>query len=363
MCAILSDGSRKLTSNDVFSVVLGVSCSLATIHVSQLIYGMKIFSGSNYTPLFNLPPIRGGHIPQSFTLKDTFIGPGFFDAWTWETIDDPTHGRVNYVDKATAMNSNLSYASETKFIMRADEFTNVAPSARGRDSVRITSNSAYDDAVFVLDLEHMPEGCGTWPAFWTVSASGPWPTGGEIDIIEGVNLATVNLASLHTTPGCTMSQSRLQTGSAMSSDCDFSVNYNQGCGTAFSQTSSYGNGFNNIHGGYYVMQKTESQGIKVWFWSRDDPGVPTAVSLGLDTILPSQSWGLPNAAFPPDSCDYTSHFNAHQMVFDLTFCGDWAGALFSSSCGPGSCSAFVDNNPAAFAEAYWEINSLRIYTP
>jgi hypothetical protein len=23
----------------------------------------------------------------------------------------------------------------------------------------------------------------------------------------------------------------------------------------------------------------------------------------------------------------------------------------------------VDNNPSAFSEAYWEINSLRIYTP
>jgi hypothetical protein len=28
-----------------------------------------------------------------------------------------------------------------------------------------------------------------------------------------------------------------------------------------------------------------------------------------------------------------------------------------------SLSPVVDNNPTAFSEAYWEINSLRVYTP
>jgi beta-glucanase (GH16 family) len=32
----------------------------------------------------------------------------------------------------------------------------------------------------------MPQGCTTWPAFWTVIEDG-WPKSGEIDIIEGVN--------------------------------------------------------------------------------------------------------------------------------------------------------------------------------
>lgn len=93
------------------------------------------------------------------------------------------------------------------------------------------SNNAYDEAVIVLDLQHMPEGCSTWPAFWSLSKHGPWPHGGEIDFIEGeklslfipdlvltqmrligVNLDTQNLASLHTTPQCTMPQSRLESG-------------------------------------------------------------------------------------------------------------------------------------------------------
>lgn len=72
-----------------------------------------------------------------------------------------------------------------KFFMRADSNSFVAPGSRGRDSVRIKSNAAYDAALMVLELSHMPAGCATWPAWWTLSERGPWPNGGEIDIIEG----------------------------------------------------------------------------------------------------------------------------------------------------------------------------------
>lgn len=112
--------------------------------------------------------------------------------------------------------------------MRADD-TNVVPtSARGRDSNRIVSVRSYVDSVLILDAQHMPTGCGTWPAWWTVTDSGNWPNGGEIDIIEGnltksvegfvlkhsigVNTNPANLVSLHTSANCTMPESRAQTG-------------------------------------------------------------------------------------------------------------------------------------------------------
>lgn len=44
-----------------------------------------------------------------FHLADKYVGRDFFDGFNWETMDDPTHGRVNFVDQATALNSNLSY--------------------------------------------------------------------------------------------------------------------------------------------------------------------------------------------------------------------------------------------------------------
>jgi hypothetical protein len=140
---------------------------------------------------------------SDFYLQDEWIGDGFFQGWNWETMNDPTHGRVNYVGQAEAQSKNLTYGAVSslphstlarsfffiaeggKFFMRADDWSIVPPSARGRDSIRISSQNAYDEAVIVLDVEHMPTGCGTWPAFWTLSQTGPWPHGGEIDIIEG----------------------------------------------------------------------------------------------------------------------------------------------------------------------------------
>jgi len=112
--------------------------------------------------------------------------------------------------------------------MRVDSTSLVPPLARGRDSVRIKSNAAYGDSVIIIDVSHIPYGCATWPAFWTKSSTGPWPHGGEIDIIEGNacislllrldpfrglcilitltgnNLVEVNLETVHTTPNCTM---------------------------------------------------------------------------------------------------------------------------------------------------------------
>ena len=121
--------------------------------------------------------------------------------------------------------------------MRADDWSVVDPSARGRDSVRITSKHTYDEAIMVLDLKHMPAGCATWPGFRTKTQAGPSPPGSVVDIVEGtsqhlscptfpdhsleyfhragVNLNEENQATLHTAPNCTIPSdggARQQTG-------------------------------------------------------------------------------------------------------------------------------------------------------
>ena len=53
----------------------------------------------------------------SYCLKDSHIGYDFLDAFVWETEVDPTHGRVNYVDKTTALKDNLTFG--TRFLVPA----------------------------------------------------------------------------------------------------------------------------------------------------------------------------------------------------------------------------------------------------
>lgn len=107
----------------------------------------------------------------------------------------------NYVDQQTALATNLSFATDDTFIMRADSFNVVDPSAPGRNSVRIQSNNQYtthvsvyvsaplspcDTAILICfgsyDIRHMPQGCGTWPAAWEVGQN--WPAQGEVDIVR-----------------------------------------------------------------------------------------------------------------------------------------------------------------------------------
>ncbi|KAF8597916.1 hypothetical protein BDV93DRAFT_499233 [Ceratobasidium sp. AG-I] len=315
-------------------------------------------------PILSLP----GSISQTFgrtlKLQEEIIGDGFYDAFNFQKFDDPTHGRVNYVDKDFAMKNNLTHASDTSFTMRADSKKTIKPKdgVRGRDSIRIASKQHYGDLVVVLDLTHMPTGCGTWPAFWTVTTTGQWPSGGEIDIIEGINNRTYNLASLHTTPGCDMKgmYPRVMSGKVNSDLCDAKVNNNQGCGVEFRKPASFGANFNSARGGWYAMSRSKEEGVNVWFWGRDDPSVPEQVRFGHKHVR-TETWGIPEAMFTAENCDMDEHFGLHEIVFDLTFCGDWAGSNYASSGCPGRCEDFVDSNPKAFVNAYWEINSLRTY--
>ena len=48
---------------------------------------------------------------QVYTIADAYVGDAFFEAWEWQTIADPTHGDVNYVDLGTAISHNLTYGT------------------------------------------------------------------------------------------------------------------------------------------------------------------------------------------------------------------------------------------------------------
>lgn len=64
----------------------------------------------------------------------------------------------NYVDQATALSKNLTYANGDTLILRADDTTVLDPSGPGRDSVRIRSINTYTThvAVYVLYVSVFP---------------------------------------------------------------------------------------------------------------------------------------------------------------------------------------------------------------
>lgn len=177
--------------------------------------------------------------------------------------------------------------------------------------------------------------------------TGPnWPNSGEIDIIEGVNTASQDQMTMHTSAGCTLA----------GSDCQG----NNGCPIKPDTANDYGTNFNNANGGVYAMEWT-SGAINIWFFPRGS--VPGDIS----GPNPNPSgWGAATASFVGGSgCDIDSHFMNNNIVFDTTFCGDWAGAVWGqdSTCSAlaGTCQDYVQNHPEAFAESYWTVNSLKVY--
>ncbi|TEB24541.1 endo-1,3(4)-beta-glucanase [Coprinellus micaceus] len=299
--------------------------------------------------------------PLAYKISQDVKGEGFLDAFNFESISDPTHGRVNYVNRETALRNNYTFGAGETFILRPDTVNVLKPDGPGRDSVRLISKQNYRNHVAVFDIRHMPQGCGTWPAVWEVDPTN-WPNGGELDILEGANDNGPNAATLHTSPGCTMPSARGgMLGKQVEENCDANINNNVGCPVKFDSDLSYGPKFNNNGGGWYAIERSPA-GIKVWFWSRNDPNTPHEICGGLQNVRPD-TWGTPNAFFPDNTCSMEKHFGSHNIVINLTLCGDWAGNTFGIDGCPGNCVDLVNNSPEAFQNAYFDFASMRVYTP
>jgi hypothetical protein len=85
----------------------------------------------------------------------------FYGAFDFFTEPDPTEGFVQYVDEDTARQTNLINSS-TSAISWGVDTQNQTP--EGRPSIRLQSKKTYDSGLIVVDVAHMPFGCGTWPA-------------------------------------------------------------------------------------------------------------------------------------------------------------------------------------------------------
>ncbi|KAI9826633.1 MAG: hypothetical protein M1832_006229 [Thelocarpon impressellum] len=313
----------------------------------------------------------------AYVIHDDYTPSTFFDKFEFFTEPDPTHGFVDYVNQTRAKELGLARLTNgSKVYMGVDHKTQSPED--GRASVRISSNKTYTHGLFIADISHMPGGiCGTWPAFWMFGAN--WPNQGEIGILEGVHTSDYNAITLHSGAGCVMlpggaaapaapaanrtlgrlgnAADVLQTGNQTTTNCQAMINDNVGCSVKDLRPTSYGAGFNANGGGVYAMEWT-SKRIAVWFFPRGD--IPANV---VSAAPDPATWGTPAANFA-GPCDIDSHFKENRIIFDTTFCGDWAGNTWAqSTCAPKAktCNAFVAKNPTAFKDAYWEIGALRVF--
>ncbi|KAM3559847.1 hypothetical protein MY1884_003254 [Beauveria asiatica] len=299
---------------------------------------------------------------MAYSLATSYTGDALINGFNWIDTRDPSNGYVRYQSQANAASQGLFAVDQDTGVVRIGvDHTNTLDVLDGRPSIRLESKEAYNQGLFVADFLHMPPSqCGVWPAFW---AYGPnWPNNGEIDIIEGANTAHRNIISAHTNAGCSLGDDvlRMASGAAQSKDCNVVGADNVGCGyvTHASDTSSYGDTFNAVGGGIYAML-WDDEYIKVWHFDRD------AAPADIAAKTPSPAgWGKPAAVYGGESCDVESHFRDMSIVLNINFCGDYGNAVWKSdgcSALAPTCAEWVAKNPAAFANAYWDVNYIDAY--
>lgn len=134
-----------------------------------------------------------------------------------------------------------------------------------------------------------------------------------------------NQLSIHTGAGCKMNQtptprattakvdsSKAFTGTLNNVKCETIDGDNTGCGFLDSDTRSAGTTFNRQAGGMYV-HLWDSNGIAAWRFDRG--AIPQDI---LDGNPNPDSWPTPVALWAADSCDMSSHFYDHSLIFDIT---------------------------------------------
>ncbi|TRM56939.1 glycoside hydrolase family 16 protein [Schizophyllum amplum] len=313
-----------------------------------------------FTAAASLLPLLAPTAASSYDLVKEYSGDSFFDGWSfYGNFDNLTNGDATFLSSDENKDAQLAYvdSSTSHAIIKVDNTTNV-PFNEKRNTIRIASEDRYDiGSVFVADMYHVPYGCSVWPAWW--SQAPDWPTGGEIDTFEGVNMVTMNQMALHTEEGCTQNSPSQSSTLVNSTDCNYQANENEGCVVTDPETQSYGEAFAKAGGGVWVTEFAET-GISIWFYQRSD--VPDAISSNSSSIDTS-SLGTPVANWPTGGCDIDTYFEAQSLIFDITLCGDFAGAdnVFAETCTGYCYEDYVVGDGSAYNNAYFDIASVRVY--
>ncbi|KAJ7800330.1 glycoside hydrolase family 16 protein [Mycena olivaceomarginata] len=293
-----------------------------------------------------------------YNIVDNFSGLTFFDNWDfYGNYDNLTLGDVVWLSEADAFTQELALVNAAgNVIIKVDNFSNV-PFNQKRNSVRITTKASYSlGSLWIIDAVHLPFGCSVWPSIWTMGPT--WPAGGEIDIIEGINLQTANQVALHTTTGCLHTTPPEQKGTSSVVDCSEA----SGCLVGETSPNSYQSGFAAAGGGFGLRNLT--------ILGASRPNVPASITQSTATSsIDLSDWGPPSASYVNSTCAIENFFGPQKMVIDITLCGEYAGLpdkYLETCAGHGPTGICYNDNVVGpgnnYDDAYFELKSVRAYT-
>lgn len=161
-----------------------------------------------YYDFYDGPDSVGSNGYNNYVSQATAIALGIVNV-TYEDDELDIFGRRR-LEEVPAENAQEA-AMRTSPISEPFIYMSSAPTAEGkRQSIRLEGKRRFNRGLFIIDVRHMPSGCGVWPAFWLTDEAN-WPVNGEIDIVEGVNYQSRAKTALHSTQGCDMSDIPLGT--------------------------------------------------------------------------------------------------------------------------------------------------------
>lgn len=401
----------------IASVVVGIGYELLTPQKIELVRAR--------TGPYRLSELHSGHDFASF--YDFYEGADSEGSAGFNTYTPYERAmQLGLINVTTTLNATAEEQLEDGSGTRSGDsdsdvffYIQSLPTEQGpRESVRMEGKTRFNAGLFILDLDHMPTGCGQWPAFWLTDED-RWPDAGEIDVVEGINYQSNAKTALHTSAQCSQYAhvpDYKMTGhwdratgipNTFTGMMDFNTSVpadncwvqaphqwqNQGCVAISDRSDTLGSGLNSQGGGIFALQwDPEYRQIRTWVFPKA-LGIPSNLKDSMDystskitSATPSNtrpvapapdpdSWGLPYGYFAIGETTGCSadHFQNMRIVLNTAFCGTVAGNRFFTDCPKQaaqfnvsgdpvkSCNAWIASDPDEMAEAYWKIRGVHVY--
>jgi len=247
-------------------------------------------------------------------------GKSFFDSFKFLRNDD-NHGAAEYLSQEEAEKVGVAQAEGSYAVLRSGP---ASPQYEfKRKTAKIASSESWKYFLFTAKFSHVPYGCGVWPAIFTLAPDAAWPDGGEMDLLEYVNM-DVSKSSLHTGGSCRLDTSKLNKYGYMPDRNDMNydcvTHYPKRLGCAPNKSMKSGQGWANSPGAV-ALQWTETF-VKLFYIPEHE--IPADMESGTPDPDAWDRWVFAYYPFEGTSCD----MQKQEIVMQINFCGDWASKVW-----------------------------------